>query len=133
LLSSGKVLAVVNKADLGRTPEIELSDLFGEPPLPVSAATGEGIEELLLRIRDRAWSGRGPGGSGPLTRLRHREGVKAACESVARARDLLVEGRSPDAAASELQGARRQLAELLGWGTPEEVVDRIFSEFCIGK
>jgi tRNA modification GTPase len=129
----GGVLAVMNKVDEGRVPEASLRDLFGTEPQAVSAATGEGIEELMRRIRDHAWSGRGPRESGPLTRLRHREAVAAARECLENARGLLAEGTALDAAASELQGARRHLNGLLGWGTPEEVLDRIFSEFCIGK
>lgn len=134
LLAAGgkQALAVVNKSDQGAIPQEALLCAFGEI-LSVSALTGDGVEGLLLAIRNAAWSGRGAGGGEPLTRIRHREAVSRALSSVEAARDLLFSGGMADAAANELQRARRELKTLLGWGEPDDIIEKIFSEFCIGK
>ncbi len=131
--SSKPVLGVVNKTDLGEEGCGVLERLLGAPPVLVSAKICVGIDTLLLRIRERAWSGKGPGNEAALTRLRHRNSVATARESVQRALALLETGEYLDAAGSELHRARASLGELLGYGTPEDVLDKIFSDFCIGK
>jgi tRNA modification GTPase len=133
LAKTGRAWPVVNKVDLGRFPESRLGELFARRPLAVSARTGEGVGELLEVLRDAAWGGRGPSVSAPLTRVRHRRAVEAATELVARAVDVLRREEYLEVVASELHAARRHLAELLGWGAPEDVLEAIFSEFCIGK
>ncbi|MBI5440144.1 MAG: tRNA uridine-5-carboxymethylaminomethyl(34) synthesis GTPase MnmE, partial [Deltaproteobacteria bacterium] len=94
---------------------------------------GEGIDALLGRFRREAWGTGSREQEAPLTRLRHRQAVEAAGRSVREALALLERGAYPELAAAELHAARRALSELLGWGTPEDVLERIFSEFCIGK
>lgn len=125
------VLLVANKCDLAAKG----SDLGlgGIPPVCVSAKTGEGIDSLLGAIRDRALSGAGRGGEGVLTRERHRAFVREARDDLASAAALLREGGATDVAAASLHSARQALRGLLGWGAPEDVLDRIFAEFCIGK
>jgi len=133
LAERGSCLAVVNKTDLGDHAANAVEEILGIQPLKISAKSREGIELLLGALRERAWSGEGPTTEDPLTRLRHRNQVSAALERVELGISLLESTDYADAAANELQAARRELASLLGWGTPEEIVDRIFEEFCIGK
>lgn len=133
LASAGRVVGVVTKSDLGAAPEAELSALLGRPPLRVSAHRDEGLEELLRFLRDSAWGGGGPTGAGVLTRERHRQGVSGARAAVGRALAHLGDGVYGEVVAAEVQAARRELAELLGRGSSEDVLDRIFGEFCIGK
>lgn len=133
LAEGGSFIAVINKSDLDLRPSIAVKELLGYVPLKISAISGEGVEELLRLLRERAWAGEGPTSEEPLTRLRHRNQVAAALERVEQGIALLETTEYADAAANELQSARRELASLLGWGTPEEIVDKIFEEFCIGK
>lgn len=132
-LDGAGVLPVVNKVDLGREPVRPLRDLCVRGPVEVSARTGEGIDALLLRLREAAWAGGREGPEAPLTRGRHRDAVERAKGCVERATSLLENGGYPEVVAAELHAARRALAELLGWGSPEDVLDRIFADFCIGK
>jgi tRNA modification GTPase len=125
LAEGAPLLRVINKCDLGNP--------VCEGALAVSAKTGLGIDALLEAIRSQAWSGGPPRGEGALTRLRHREAVADALAAVERAIVALQETSHVDAAASELHGARRHLGALLGRGTAEDVLDRIFADFCIGK
>ncbi len=130
---TGPVLAVANKADLGRAGVAALAEALGRPPLEVSAVTGEGIPALTAELARRAGEMGAGGVEAPLTRERHRAALEDARAAVGRASDLLRTGGFPEVAASELHGARRALAGLLGWGTAEDVLEGIFSEFCIGK
>lgn len=133
LAGSGRGIGVLNKGDLGSCGREALEEAVGAPALLVSALTGEGLEELLEALAEAAGGSAGGGEEAPLTRVRHRELVAAARMALERAEAALVEGRYPEVAASELHGARRSLAILLGVGTPEEVLAAIFREFCIGK
>ena len=124
------LLPVVNKMDLAgeSLPEAIPSDAFR-----VSALRGDGIDALAGEIKARALSGGGPERGCALTRERHRAKVEEACNHVREAVALLEGGIMLDAAASELQHAMTSLRELLGWGVPEDVLEKIFNEFCIGK
>ncbi|RMG91968.1 MAG: tRNA uridine-5-carboxymethylaminomethyl(34) synthesis GTPase MnmE [Candidatus Dadabacteria bacterium] len=133
LAQRGTGVVVVNKADLGPGP-LERLRALGLDPVPVSARTGQGLPALLDRIAALARGGAsGPGGEAPLTRERHRAKVEDALAAVRRAGEILGRAGMPEVGASELHAARRALAELLGWGTPDDVLDQIFSQFCIGK
>jgi tRNA modification GTPase len=127
------LVSVLNKADLGVVAKSELESQLTLDFISLSALTGEGVETLLETIRDTAWAGGGPTGEGALTRKRHRDLVENAVNLIDHSLELLVAFDYVDAAASELHLARRYLSELLGWGTPEDVIEKIFAEFCIGK
>lgn len=69
-----------------------------------------------------------------LSNLRHRDCFVQAVESLLRAGELLASRGYGELAAEELRSARSQLEAILGWGgSDEELLDRIFSQFCIGK
>lgn len=125
-----KTLGIVTKADLGR----ESSDWLGRLGVlwvgPTSARSGEGVHEAAQRIADFAetWGSRKPGEI-LLTRRDHRESVLAALEHLRRAR------RAPgvELLASDLRQALLSLAPLIGETPPDDILGRIFSQFCIGK
>ncbi len=125
------VLLARNKSDLGVCP---LPDDFPggfSGMVSVSATTGEGLGELeetmgrmLLGVAPRA-------GSPMLSRLHQADSLRRALECTDRA--LEVPAASPELLALELREALAALGEITGETTPEELLDRIFSEFCIGK
>jgi tRNA modification GTPase len=133
LASRGRVLGVVNKGDLGDRPLAALRRVLGGEPLVVSARTGARIDSLLEALRQAAWGGTGTGDAVPLTHRRHREAVERAAAALRRGLAAWEQGTFPEVAASELHEAHRCLGELLGWGTPDDVLEEIFSRFCIGK
>jgi tRNA modification GTPase len=125
---SRKVLCVANKADLDAA-------WHDERAVPVSAATGEGLDELRRRIavaldvdslRDRP----------AMTNVRHIALVDRAHAALARARDA---ARAQGGALSEefvladLTEARAAFEEITGRRAPDELLEHIFSKFCIGK
>jgi tRNA modification GTPase len=80
----------------------------------------------------------GPGesailGQTPLTRARHRMAVGRALSALARAAESARAGMSLEFPAEDVREAAAALAELLGEVAPEEVLDAVFGQFCIGK
>ena len=137
-LASRRVLAVLNKIDRGRRVEAEaITELLGSGcsgTAEVSALRGDGIEELRLRLADLL----GAGGSdvdldGRVTNARHAEGLERARAALIRARAVAEEGAPGEIVALELHEALMALGEVTGIGVGEDVLERIFSRFCIGK
>lgn len=95
----------------------------------LSAVTGEGMSDLLEAIVE--WASHGGSGPGPsvFTRERHRVAVADAAGAVRAALDR----HEPDLAAEELRLAGRALGRLSGRVDPDDVLDIVFQEFCIGK
>jgi tRNA modification GTPase len=119
-------LVVINKSDLPRVAR----------PLPdgaieTSAVTGDGMAALREGLRRQA---RGEARPGAEYLLAARErGLLSRCrDSLSAAEERMGEG-SADCAASDLRDAADALGEVSGEVTSEEILDRIFSRFCIGK
>ncbi|MBP6668193.1 MAG: tRNA uridine-5-carboxymethylaminomethyl(34) synthesis GTPase MnmE [Gemmatimonadales bacterium] len=112
------------------------ADLGGEGEgLPVSAVTGQGLAELKRAIVERLFqSGAGFADLEPaLTRERHRVALTAARDALAAAATHLGEGGEAVLAAHHVQEAVRALDALVGVVDVEEVLDRVFASFCVGK
>ena len=118
-------LRVHTKSDLGGTAE----------GIPVSALTGAGLGELKRAIVERLFR-RGAGFADlepALTRARHREALSGAREALARTAEQLGPGGESVLAAHHVQEAVRALDSLVGSVDVEEVLDRVFASFCVGK
>lgn len=120
-------LRVFTKSDLLSFP---LTSIQG---LTISAKTGTGIDELIAKIEDVILSDLPDPNSVLLTRQRHIDLVKSSCGSLTIAIDSFQSGAFDECVAFELREAGRFLDELLGKQMNEEVLDLIFSRFCIGK
>src|SRR5215207_6125068 len=111
------------------------SDLAAAPPaavdLSVSAKTGSGLPALLDRVASLLGGALGDG-EAVITRERHRRAFEAAHESLSRAGAALAEGHS-ELAAEDVRLALRALGQVTGRVDVEEVLDRLFATFCIGK
>jgi len=110
-------------------------DLYDRPPddaLAVSATTGEGLDRLRLAIA-RHLGADGAGDELVLARERQRAAVQAAADAVRRAAHGIGAGLTPELPAVDLQDAMDALATLVGATTMEDVLDRLFADFCIGK
>jgi tRNA modification GTPase len=125
----GARLVVATKLDLA--PAGTLGDLGGLPVLAVSARTGAGLP-ALARAVGRELEHAGEGAVRGL-HARHRAGLEVALAALERgARELADEGPL-DLVAEEVRAALAALEELSGRTTPEDVLDRIFARFCLGK
>lgn len=126
MIDEGAVV-IVNKIDLCR-PQGALT-VAGHEVVAVSVHDGQGLNELMAAIQQRAAALCGSGGSPALTRARHRLALE---EAVAALRRLEV-SRAPELAAEELRLACRAIGRVTGRVNIEEMLDVIFREFCIGK
>ena len=110
------------------------NDLAAAPPgvdLAVSARTGAGLTALLDRIAAVLEVSLGQGDA-VITRERHRRAFEAAHEGLSRALEALAQGRS-ELAAEDVRLALRALGRVTGRVDVEEILDRLFAAFCIGK
>jgi tRNA modification GTPase len=122
--SARRLLKVGTKADLNRSCQ--------DCDLLVAAATGEGLPELIRCLEAEAADLMGQGDA-VITRERHRKALERADSSLVRARSMLA-GRGPlELAAEEVRLAARAIGEITGRVDVEDVLDRLFSSFCIGK
>ena len=128
-------LVVLNKSD--RTAAEEGSGFAGagkRGAVRLSAKTGEGIGELVAAVaREVAPAEGAVRAQAPLTRARQRLAVERALSALARAKAAVEEGLPLEFPAADVREATGALAELLGEVAPEEVLDAIFGEFCVGK
>jgi len=128
-------LVVLNKADLAA--EEEGSGFAGagkRGALRLSAKTGEGIGDLVAAVAREVAAEEGAiRAQAPLTRARQRLAVERALAALSRALAAAEEGLPLEFPAADVREAAGALAELLGEVAPEEVLDAIFSAFCVGK
>jgi tRNA modification GTPase len=126
-------ILVLNKADLPRAPGFADEVLHGPwPAIRVSAVTGNGIVELENAIAGSICREDDEGGV-VVTRERHRAALECASGGAERAASALRAGLSPDLVGVDIQAALGHLGQITGRTSPEDVLDRIFQEFCIGK
>jgi len=124
------VTIVRNKIDLtGEPAGIEHGD---QPLVRLSAKTGDGLDALRQRIRELA--GFRDLGEGAFTaRRRHVEALKVAAQHFEAGRSALRDSRAGELLAEELRLAQQALGSITGAVSSDELLGRIFSEFCIGK
>lgn len=127
-------IVVWNKTDLGVPVPEALRALAGQRAavLTTSARTGEGCSDLAAALADAARERMEAEPAG-ISRVRHRAALERTIVPLRRAAELAESESTCELAAAELRSA---LVELASLGAPvenEEVLDRIFSEFCIGK
>lgn len=119
---------VWNKSDL---------DPHGAWPVPeqalrVSARTGEGVEQLRERLRERLL-GAAPLEDPVITNARQGRSLERASSALAAAAAAASSGVSEELVLEDLRQARRELGAITGEFDCEDLYDRIFSTFCIGK
>jgi tRNA modification GTPase len=130
------IVVAINKSDLtrvldgGSLPE----GLSGREPLRVSAKTGEGLDAFRDAVHSAISRSTGECHSGTvITNLRHKIALERAFSFLRTAEQGLSGGLSPEFIAFDLREALGTLGEVTGQTVSEEVLDRIFSTFCIGK
>jgi tRNA modification GTPase len=124
-------LAVVNKCDLAETAGA-LDEVDGLPALRTSALTGEGIAELRERILALATGG-AASEPGMLTSLRHHQAITTALAALGDAAAANAGGIPHEMILLDLYRALWALDSLTGQTTSDDILNLIFSTFCIGK
>ena len=130
---------VVNKIDLLDAVGVQslidaLRARIGCKVLPISAQTGEGLEALTHAIQAQfVKPSFEPSDGVVVTHVRHRVALERAEASLQESLVSVERGIEPEFVAVDLRGAADALGEIVGAISSDEVLDRIFSEFCIGK
>ena len=125
-------LVIVNKTDLPAGVEpAALVQRFGQV-YPLSAATGEGVDALCRAVEALYPAGKQAQGE-LLTNARQADAVARSLEAVRSARRALENGMTPDAVLTDAEAALEALGELNGKRIREDLVQTIFSRFCVGK
>jgi tRNA modification GTPase len=99
----------------------------------VSALTGEGVAELRSRLLERVRGSANDAEGGMLTSLRHFEALEGCTQALGRARVALAERVPHEMLLLDFYAALQQLDQLTGATTADDILNRIFSSFCIGK
>ena len=120
---------MVSKSDLGKAVTLPETSL---PTVGLSAVTGEGIDELEAVIRRLFPMPDAPAGE-ILTNARQAEAVSRALDALYAAQEAMAAGCTPDIVLTETETAMAALGELTGRTVREDVTDRIFERFCVGK
>ncbi|MFC1823339.1 tRNA uridine-5-carboxymethylaminomethyl(34) synthesis GTPase MnmE [Thermodesulfobacteriota bacterium] len=136
-LRQKRSLVILNKIDLpSKLDEKELEpELLGIPIVRISALTGEGIDDLRLAIQhlvtddgdlDTTYSQLAPN-------MRHQKALETGNEFFKKAAENVREGLPLEIIALDLGSGLAALGKIIGETTHEEIFDKIFSEFCLGK
>ncbi len=131
LLQSGDShrLVVWTKIDAG-----DLHQTWEPEEVRTSSRTGEGMELLRQQICDRLVSTSAPPTCVVASTVeRCQQSLIETAEYLRRGRDLIAQGMGEELVALELRGALEQLAQVVGAVYTDDILDRVFSRFCIGK
>ena len=133
-VAAKKILIAVNKSDLPQL--LQTDDLarfaISNSVRSISAKTGEGIAELKKSLRNLLIDSQI---ESPvvITNLRQRSALQRSVYSLSRAAASLDEGYAPEFVAIDFNQAREALEEITGMIQNDDILERIFSNFCIGK
>ena len=123
-------IAVLNKTDLPAA--LQPSDLPFEFVVPVCAKTGEGID-LLAQALDLTFPQGAPCDGSILTNERQADAVLRAGKALDAALESMRQGMTPDAVLVDVEAAMSALGEVTGRTMREDITNRIFERFCVGK
>ncbi len=134
IVKDKNAVIVINKADLPQKISVELSTAEGKPSVSLSAVTGEGIETLksaIFELNLHGWKEEREGVV--VTNIRHKAALDSAAESLDRAGALLAGNDPLELFSIEMRGSLDRIGDITGTITTDEILQKIFSSFCIGK
>jgi tRNA modification GTPase len=129
-----KYLVILNKSDLKTVlNKDEISSLESKYIIETSTKTGEGLDTIRKLIKDMFFRGEISASDVMITNSRHKEALIRAKERCEAALLTLNNKLSIDFASIDVRSAWSHLGEITGETLEEDIIDKIFSEFCIGK
>jgi tRNA modification GTPase len=136
LVHDGKGILVVNKTDLDPSRPIHemVAQYSGLPWVEISALYNKGIEELKNAVFRAVTDQRGPADLPSIVpNVRHKMAIQRAMSASQTAAEGFRTGRPAELVAIDLKEALDSLGKIIGVTTSEDILDQIFSRFCIGK
>ena len=130
-----KAIVLINKMDLPmEADKKELERLSGKRVIPVSAKEEQGIEELEQEIKTLFYSGNLTFNDQVyITNVRHKEALEHALSSLNLVKKSIEQGMPEDFYSIDLTDAYEELGKIIGEAVEDDVVNEIFSRFCMGK
>lgn len=125
-----EAVCLVNKEDLPQMAAVE--ELPFDRVIPISAKTGRGLEALAAAVTELFGTNTPCDGS-ILTNARQTGAVARARDAVVRTMEGLQSGLTPDALLTDVEEAMEAMGELSGRTVREDITNRIFERFCVGK
>ena len=123
-------IALINKTDLGS--KVDPSDMPFMNIINICAKTGEGLDQLS-DVVDTLFEGESPCDGSILTNARQFDAIRRAYESMLSAIKGLMLGLTPDAVLTDVEAAMLAMGEVTGATVREDITNRIFEWFCVGK
>ncbi|MBR5586822.1 MAG: tRNA uridine-5-carboxymethylaminomethyl(34) synthesis GTPase MnmE [Clostridia bacterium] len=136
LIEDKKIIVILNKTDIADpAAEAEYEQLFKDcRKVKISAKTGDGVDVLKNTISEMFdFQEISSGTSAVISNIRHVDAVKKAKSLIESSYDDYKMGVPADFMAVNLTAAAEALGEITGMTVSEEIVDRIFKDFCVGK
>ena len=131
MLTGKKAIILYNKTEI--QPEI-LKEKTGHPVIPISAKEEKGITELEEQIKDMFFGGEiSFNDEVYITNARHKAALEEADRSLDLVRNSIERGMPEDFFSIDLMNAYENLGKILGESVGEDLVNEIFSKFCMGK
>lgn len=123
-------ILVINKTDLTQKIRLKKSD---RQTVRVSALKGTGLNELKERIVETSLKGKSLFSTGVVTNTRHLYALEKALASINSFIEASAKKISPEFLSVELRDALDAIGEIIGITTSEDILNEVFSKFCIGK
>ena len=133
---ASKAILILNKMDLPvvTSPTALLAHCPKKQVVETAIPEGKGLDRLKATISEELLGGElGIGESPIVTNARHQEALRRANEGLDYAIESLENGMPPDLIAVDLRIGLEGLGDIVGKTTTEDILDRIFSQFCVGK
>ena len=134
IVRNKNTLIVINKTDLDVKISSESVQEYGKQSLYISAVTGKGLEELKSGIFNsslKEWKEEREGLV--VSNIRHKLALDKAAFSISNALNVLKDKQPLEIFSIEIRNALDKIGEITGAITTEEILNKIFSDFCIGK
>lgn len=129
-----KYIVLLNKSDLeNKVVKEDLAGLNLKYIIESSAKSGKGLDELKDSIKELFFKGEVKNQDIIITNARHKEALIRAKESLSSALDTLNNTLAIDLSSIDIRDAWSRLGEITGDTLEEDIIDKIFSEFCLGK
>lgn len=135
IIKNKKVIVLLNKTDIDRVVDIEqLNEIPKEDIIEFSAKAGLGMDELEEKIKDMFYSGEITFNDQVyITNARHKEALENSYNSLLKVKESVDAGMPEDFYSIDLMDAYEQMGLIIGESVEDDLVNEIFSKFCMGK
>ena len=135
IIKNKKVIVLLNKTDIDRVVDIEqLNEIPKEDIIEFSAKAGLGMDELEEKIKDMFYSGEITFNDQVyITNARHKEALENSYNSLLKVKESVDAGMPEDFYSIDFMDAYEQLGLIIGESVEDDLVNEIFSKFCMGK